>query len=359
MKKITTASILATLTAFAFVIAALAGSTFDIGLVEGTPPAAEVNWTAWINESKNILSGGMPNEIMTEDNTASDIEENLGYSQYDSDPEIEWILQVENFSSEVHGDDISMIFGGLGPSSGKLWSLSFVWDQLTNYETDHGLVPLSSTTRACPVISDLLISGSSITLTFSGEANKTYHIYKSTQASGAGNNASNGRYLYLNSAATNALGVGTYTDNETLESWYLVIVANSANGSLDGCHSEVSIPTALTMVDFYAFVQNTTPSPSVLLLWNTLNEQDLLGFNIYRSKEAAGIRQKVNSVVLPAINPGSLEGNSYQYTDSQVLVGETWFYWVDAVKQSGSPEWLGPQAITIDYILHLPLVSHP
>ncbi len=292
---------------------------------------------------------------MTEDNTASDIDVNLGYSQYDADPDIEWILQVENFTNEAHLDAVSMIFGGLGPWSGSLWSYNFTWDQQTNFETDHGTVALSATVRACPAITAASTTGSSKSVTFSAEANKTYYVYKSTQASGAFNGASGGRYLYLMTVTTNGAGVGSFTDNEPLESWYVVLPANSTTGAIDGCHSEEAAPTAVTMAGFGATAQNAVPS--VALEWQTLNELNLLGFNVYRSDAADGVKVKLNGGMIPAQHAGQLLGGSYSYEDTGVQPGDIWFYWVEGVVQSGPPEWLGPQSANVLFRMMLPLIN--
>jgi hypothetical protein len=345
---------LAGLLSLATVLVALAGSTFDFGLIQGTPPADEANWTAWINESKNIRAEGMPNEIMTEDNTLSDIGVNLGYSQYDGDPEIEWILQVENFSMDAHGDDISLIFGGLGPSSGKLWYYTFTWDQYSNYETDHGTVLLSTSTGACPLINSTAVVGNDKTIYFSSEPSATYHVYKSTQPSGAGNPFSNGRYLYLKSVDTDTYGAGSFTDTEPLESWYVIIRANDTTNALDGCHSEEAVPTVVTLADFFALSQPVVPS--VVLEWNTLSEVELVGFNIYRATDPAGVRQKLNTNWLPVNHPGQMVGDHYDFEDLQVSSGSTYYYWLEAIKLSGIPEKIGPRTATLGNWVFLPLL---
>ena len=185
------------------IVQALAGSSADYGDLESRPPVGQANWTAWINETKNYTPGPMPYEIMTEDNTNADLGVNNGYADIFSDGVPRWLLQVENFTNEVNGDDISMIMGGLGASSGKLWFYTFAWDQVTNYITDHGTAALNASNRPCPAITGGSTAGNTKTISFSAEPTKTFYVYKSTQPSGAFNGASSGRFQYLKSVVTN------------------------------------------------------------------------------------------------------------------------------------------------------------
>ena len=90
---------------------ALAGAAWDYGTVPGIPPLGEVNWTAWLD--KNIASAGdPPSEIITEDNTNSDTGVDKGYQVFGGIRR--WVMQVENFSHNSHGDGITILLGGLG-----------------------------------------------------------------------------------------------------------------------------------------------------------------------------------------------------------------------------------------------------
>ena len=352
--KVTVSIVLGCLLVFSLVVTALAGSSFDFGLIEGTPLPNQANWTAWINEAKNILPGGMPNEIMTEDGTNSETGENIGYSQYDLDLETEWILQVEAFSNESHGDDISLIFGGLSASNGKLWFYNFVWDQFTNFETDHGTIALGPINRPCPIVTGIIVNGNNKTISFTAEASKTYYVYKSTIPSGAPNAASNGRYLYLATVTTNASGLGVYTDAEPLESWYTLIRKSDVSGALDGCHSESGeVPTAVTLAEFTA--QTQAVASLIRLEWGTVNEFNLLGFNVYRAETLDGPRTILNPSLLLAQYLGDLQGGSYSFEDATVSAGKTYFYWIQMNHMIGMPEVSDPLEVTVPYKVYLPL----
>ena len=347
-KKVMFSLILASLLAAGLVFQALAGATYEIGQLAGSPPLGEANWTAWQN--KNVQAGGMPSEIMTEDNTNSDSGTNGGY--LDVSGVMKWLLQVENFSNEINGDVVSMIFGGLISNSGKLWNYSFTWDQTTGSTTDHGTIPLSVTTRACPSITHTTANGSTKTITFNAEASKTYHVYKSTQGSGTENGASNGRYLFLKSATTDSTGTGSFSDTEPLQSWYIVIPANSSSGALDGCHSEEAGPTAVTVDSFDA--QVSTDSQVVTVTWSTASEVYVLGFNLYRTVGTDPARQKLNSGMIYAKLPGDLHGAVYDFPDTNVEPGKKYTYWLEVVKNQGDPEEVGPLAVVTGYKLFMP-----
>jgi len=353
MKKKRIVSItLAILAALISVISVIAGSSYDFGELAGAPPAGQANWTAWINEPKNILLAGMPNEIMTEDSTNADLGINIGYSEYDGlDPNPEWVILVENFTGDSHGDTIEMIFGGLGSTySGSLWRTSFDWDVYTYFETDHGIVPLSSTVDACPSLVDINVVDSSKTVTFSAVPLAYYHVYKSTQPSGANNGASVGRYLYLMTVQANASGVGTFTDLEPLESWYTVVRAHDSTNSIDGCHMEEAAPTALTMGNLDVSLSGMRTAVNVR--WETYSEVGMSGFNVYRSEEPYGFRMMLNNEPIPAENLG-LAGDEYLFVDHSVLPGHTYYYWVEEWR---SGEVIGPEAVTVGYLFYLPFV---
>ncbi len=347
MKKITIASILTAVMSVLLVGTVCAGIIFDYGTVAGTPPVGLVNWTAWIDEPGNILSGGMPWEILTEDNTNSASGVNGGYVQ--SDTPI-WLLQVVNFekAAESNGDTIKMIFGGLG-STPQLWDWTFDWTTGESV-TIHGAAPLRAVSEFCPVISDIVVVDNAKTVTFTSYPNRTYYVYKSTQQSGAENDASGGRYLYFMTVPVGNSGVGTFTDNEPLESWYTVIPRDDVTGSLGGCHSDEAAPTALTMGNLDVSLSGMRTAVNVR--WETYSEVGMSGFNVYRSEEPYGFRMMLNNEPIPAENLG-LAGDEYLFVDHSVLPGHTYYYWVEEWR---SGEVIGPEAVTVGYLFYLPFV---
>jgi hypothetical protein len=99
-----------------------------------------------------------------------------------------------------------------------------------------------------------------------------------------------------------------------------------------------------TDVDLSNFVAMTLPQ-GIQLIWQTAQESDLVGFNLYRSTSLDGSKEMINTGLIPAINPGELRGNNYAYLDSKIETGIGYYYWV---------EWIGNQ----DTQLFGPTLSH-
>ncbi len=228
---------------------ASAGSSVDYGDLPGTPAIGQVNWAAWLN--KDIQAGGYPSEVMTEDSTNSGNGVDQGYQDFGGAPNPNWILQVASFSnSPGNGDDVTILLGGLGASSGSGWRDSFTWDTGVPF-TDQGTATVEGSFNACPTMLQGSQTATEKTVLWSGTSSE-HLVYRSTQASGAGNDASNGRYQYV---ATVAAGTYSYSDaacgtgDPTPNCWHIVIPSDGS-GVINGCHSEESNPTAITLSKF-------------------------------------------------------------------------------------------------------------
>jgi len=227
---------------------AYAGSVLDQGQLNGSP--AQVNYLAWIS------FGGTPGEVLTEDGYNSLTGVNQGYQ------EGTWRLSQANFTNPpgFQGAPVFMLFGGLGADSGNIWTYNFTLDIAVS-TTDHGTVGTQST-GTCPVMLQGSQDGAGKTINWSGTPSQ-YLIYRSTLPSGAGNGASNGRYSFVTSIAS---GIFTYLDTACpagTDCWHIVVPANGS-GVINGCHSEESTPTAITLSAFSA--SSHVASPWVLVL---------------------------------------------------------------------------------------------
>jgi fibronectin type 3 domain-containing protein len=67
------------------------------------------------------------------------------------------------------------------------------------------------------------------------------------------------------------------------------------------------------------------PQHSVGLSWNASNSQGVVGYNVYRGGVSGGPYSQINT---------SLDG-SMNYTDTQVVAGQTYYYVTTAVDGSG------------------------
>ncbi len=358
MKKLNVSILIAIIMTMLLIGVVVAGSSADFGYVETTPPIGEVNWLAWFDNSANTHPEGMPIEVVTEDSTnpASGVDQ--GYQIFGG--ERSWILQVANMIvGKSHGQPIKMIFGGLGNSSGMLWLYGFeedefIWNEYESFTT-HGTVALSERTESCPVTSEVRVEGTIKSVTFQGLPNSSYHVYRSTTTSGAGNDASDGRYLYLKTEETNDGGLGTFTDDRDGNSWYIVIRADPETKELLGCHSEEGTPTNVREIDFSATY--LPASMQIELAWTTTNETEITGFNLYRSTSEGGVRDKLNAAVIDPKQGGSALGDSYSFIDDDLVMGQEYYYWLE-VLQTGDPEEIGPRTALAGWLYYFPLFQN-
>ena len=109
-------------------------------------------------------------------------------------------------------------------------------------------------------------------------------------------------------------------------------------------------PTAVTVSSFTAKSKPNT----VQLEWETANEIGLIGFNIYRSDAPDGVKQRLNTGMLPALKPGEVIGVTYQFSD-KVEQGQHYYYWLELITTDGS-ELIDPLILNTGYWIHLPAI---
>ncbi len=116
----------------------------------------------------------------------------------------------------------------------------------------------------------------------------------------------------------------------------------------------VGSPTAVVISSFRAKpILN-----GIQLDWQTANEVNLLGFNLYRADAPDGQRSRLNQSLIPAKTPGGLNGNSYRYQDGAVISGKTYYYWIEVVMRDGTQVY-EPVSVIAPYWnqLWLPVIS--
>jgi hypothetical protein len=107
-------------------------------------------------------------------------------------------------------------------------------------------------------------------------------------------------------------------------------------------------PTSVDLLSFTAEGEKR----SVTLRWETANEVDNLGFNLYRAESLNGERVKINSELIPTLNPpGSLQGALYEFVDTgadlragKLLPNRTYYYWLEDVDIYGNSTFYEPVA---------------
>jgi hypothetical protein len=98
-------------------------------------------------------------------------------------------------------------------------------------------------------------------------------------------------------------------------------------------------PTAVTISRFLA----RPVLDAIRVKWETAQEIDNLGFNLYRSTTRLGDKTKLNAELIPSkVPPGSPFGARYTWTDRTVVPGQGYFYWLEDVGVSGETTMHGP-----------------
>jgi hypothetical protein len=112
----------------------------------------------------------------------------------------------------------------------------------------------------------------------------------------------------------------------------------------------IQSPTAVTLASF----SQGSLTNGVQLNWSTATEIGLLGFNLFRADELAGVKEKLNANLIPALSPGDLLGNAYQFTDVTAVSGKTYSYWVELVMLDGN-QYSDPITVQVPYWSWLPI----
>ena len=102
-----------------------------------------------------------------------------------------------------------------------------------------------------------------------------------------------------------------------------------------------TLPVELT--SFSAIITSTNYSR---IMWQTASESNLIGYNIYRSE-----LDQINGAI--RINPAYIEANNsttgseYSYTDQEVELNVTYYYWLQSNEMNGYVEYFGPISLKI------------
>ncbi len=111
-----------------------------------------------------------------------------------------------------------------------------------------------------------------------------------------------------------------------------------------------SVPTAVDLLRFEAAFRNG----AVVLEWETANEVDSLGFNLYRASSPHGRMIRLNEDLMLCLGaPGSPVGAVYGYTDTDTEPG-TAYYWLEEVDIYRHGSVFGPLEVVVPgFALHV------
>ena len=155
--------------------------------------------------------------------------------------------------------------------------------------------------------------------------------------------------LGSNGASNGSLNYGVYALAPGSEDLYVGgDFTNANNGGIaitdaDYFAAYGFTPLAAGLADFTVQVQEQ----GILVAWETTSELGNLGFDLWRGETPNAPTQRLNAALIPSQAPGSSQGFSYAWLDQDNLVmGVTYYYWLDVVEFSGTHERHGPLSAT-------------
>ena len=184
-------------------------------------------------------------------------------------------------------------------------------------------------------------------------ADNTLRMYRNGVLSSTNTPASpltivtNNLYLGIGAQLSGTGPTATYLFKGSLDD---ILIFNRALSATE-ISALYDLPTAVNVIGTRA----TSTPKGIKLDWQSVEEADLLGFNIYRSESLDQLPGKINPVQIPGINPGQLTGNGYSYLDSTVLPGKAYDYWIEWVGETGTQRYGPAPALFMPYWTWLPL----
>ncbi|HSN76176.1 MAG TPA: C25 family cysteine peptidase, partial [Anaerolineae bacterium] len=108
---------------------------------------------------------------------------------------------------------------------------------------------------------------------------------------------------------------------------------------------KLRLPQIALAVDLAAF-EAVAQDGAVQVTWETVSEQDTVGFTLYRSQSSDQVGQPL--AFLPAQSPGSSQGAVYSYTDTAVVPGQSYWYRLEDLDTGGVTTQHGPVGVTVE-----------
>lgn len=96
-------------------------------------------------------------------------------------------------------------------------------------------------------------------------------------------------------------------------------------------------------VELASFAAHARPE-GVLLIWETVSEQENAGFNLYRAPSRRGPWERANEALVPSVVPGASAGQRYEWLDRSVTAAGVYFYRLETVDLDGTTTLLPPVA---------------
>lgn len=145
-----------------------------------------------------------------------------------------------------------------------------------------------------------------------------------------------------NYAGTFKVTVGTTATRGTT-AWYLLLEEPTGSPNPATDNHTLEGPLAVNIVNFSA---NASSAHEVKIEWASASETNNVGFNLYRSRSEDAPSEQLNSSLIASQALGSSEGHRYEWADSTVETGQSYYYWLEDVATDGTRTMSGPVSVT-------------
>lgn len=134
----------------------------------------------------------------------------------------------------------------------------------------------------------------------------------------------------------NIVGIFSQFDNSSpYTSGYQVLVR-----SINDFSDNSTLP-----VTFSTFDAISTSANLVNIQWITQTETAIHGYYIYRNTDNNSATAQRISSLIPANNTST--AHTYEYQDTEVTPGQTYYYWIVSLEQNENSSWFGPRTVTV------------
>jgi|GEM_PF-1082695 len=307
-----------------------------VGSGPSYPDSGTVTFMAYLKKG-----GETDNEVLTEDSYNHFLGRDQGYDgnyfRVNAEYFISWKVEDQ--------DSLIILLTGVGSEAENAGSIrdtvdidvscqdfgNSSWGTSINPTVPTGL----EATNVSPGVVDLLWNSIN-----SKNGSTSYRLYRSSQPSGAGNGASDGRYLRI----AQALADTSYQDTDAPKGlcWYIVVAADSVAPDsifLSGHSDEVRIDAALP-VQLTSFTA-TGGQEMITLEWITESEWNNRGFHIYRRQESSENFQRITPKLIEGAGNSS-EPRVYIWQDRRVENDQIYWYQLESVGFQGQTRTYGP-----------------
>ena len=115
--------------------------------------------------------------------------------------------------------------------------------------------------------------------------------------------------------------------------------------SIDCTFTNQAGPLAVTLASFTAEAQ---PATGVVVAWETVSNQNILGFNLYRGASESGPWTQLNPELIGADFPGASVAEDFEWIDTTAEAGATYWYRLEDVSLNGATASHPPMMVVVN-----------